>query len=119
MGWFGTSPDRVPDYVATMRAAYGDGGGGDHDRRLAARDDLSPNLFIAEIQMFVIQPLAVDETVQHVTAVQFKGAPDLNERHAAADDRLGRPGRASCWPTTPRCTSATSAACRRGTPSGC
>jgi fatty-acyl-CoA synthase len=39
-----------------------------------------PNLFIAEIQLFVIQPLAVDETVQHVTAVQFRGAPDMNRR---------------------------------------
>jgi hypothetical protein len=28
----------------------------------------------------VLQPLAVDETVQHVTAVQFAGAPDLNRR---------------------------------------
>jgi 3-phenylpropionate/cinnamic acid dioxygenase small subunit len=41
---------------------------------------LFPNLFIAEIQLFVLQPLAVDETVQHVTAVQFKGAPDMNRR---------------------------------------
>ena len=39
-----------------------------------------PNLFIAEIQIFVIQPLAVDESIQHVTALQFKGAPDLNRR---------------------------------------
>ena len=39
-----------------------------------------PNLFIAEIQIFVIQPLSVNETVQHVTAIQFKGAPDLNRR---------------------------------------
>jgi len=39
-----------------------------------------PNLFIAEIQMFVIQPLAVDDSVQHVTALQFKGAPDMNRR---------------------------------------
>jgi len=39
-----------------------------------------PNLFIAEIQIFVIQPLAVDDTVQHVTALQFKGAPDINRR---------------------------------------
>jgi len=27
-----------------------------------------------------LQPLAVDETVQHVTALQFAGAPQLNER---------------------------------------
>ena len=39
-----------------------------------------PNLFIAEIQIFVIQPLSVNETVQHVTALQFKGAPDFNRR---------------------------------------
>jgi fatty-acyl-CoA synthase len=39
-----------------------------------------PNLFIAEIQIFVIQPLSVNQTVQHVTALQFKGAPDLNRR---------------------------------------
>jgi fatty-acyl-CoA synthase len=41
---------------------------------------LFPNLFIAEIQLFVLQPLAVDETVQHVTAVQFRGGADLNRR---------------------------------------
>jgi fatty-acyl-CoA synthase len=39
-----------------------------------------PNLFIAEVQLFVLQPTALDETVQHVTALQFKGAPDLNRR---------------------------------------
>ena len=39
-----------------------------------------PNLFIAEIQLFVLQPTAVDETVQHVTAVMFKDAPDMNRR---------------------------------------
>ena len=39
-----------------------------------------PNLFIAEIQIFVIQPRAVDDTVQHVTAVQFKGGADMNRR---------------------------------------
>jgi hypothetical protein len=41
---------------------------------------LFPNLFIAEIQLFVLQPLAVNKTVQHVTAVQFKGGADLNRR---------------------------------------
>jgi phenylpropionate dioxygenase-like ring-hydroxylating dioxygenase large terminal subunit len=79
LGWFGTTPERHPDYVARMREVHGD----------AAQEILVdgsphvmvfPNLFIAEIQLFVIQPLAVDQTVQHVTAVQFKGAPDLNPR---------------------------------------
>jgi phenylpropionate dioxygenase-like ring-hydroxylating dioxygenase large terminal subunit len=79
LGWFGTTPDRVPDYVAGMERTYGE----------RAREILIdgspqvmvfPNLFIAEIQLFVLQPLAVDETVQHVTAVQLKGAPEMNQR---------------------------------------
>ena len=79
LGWFGTAPERVPDYVARMHEAHGD----------AAREILVdgsphvmvfPNLFLAEIQLFVLQPLAMDETVQHVTAVHFKGAPDMNRR---------------------------------------
>ncbi len=79
LGWFGSTPEKLPDYAAKMRAAHGD----------AAEEILIdgtphvmifPNLFIAEIQMFVIQPLAVDHTVQHVTALQFRGAPDINRR---------------------------------------
>ena len=79
MGWFGTTAERLPDYAARMRKGYGDAAeqilvdGSPHVM-------IFPNLFLAEIQLFVIQPLAVDETVQHVTALQFKGAPDLNER---------------------------------------
>jgi phenylpropionate dioxygenase-like ring-hydroxylating dioxygenase large terminal subunit len=79
MGWFGTTPEKVPDYVASMKQLHGE----------AAQEILVdgsphvmifPNLFIAEIQLFVLQPLAVNETVQHVTAMHFKGAPDLNRR---------------------------------------
>ncbi len=80
LGWFGTTPDRVPDYVAQLEAANG----AEKARELMIDGSphvmLFPNLFIAEIQLFVIQPLAVDETVQHVTAVQYKGSPDMNRR---------------------------------------
>jgi phenylpropionate dioxygenase-like ring-hydroxylating dioxygenase large terminal subunit len=80
LGWFGTTPDRVPQYVAQMERAHG---------AQAAREILIdgsphvmifPNLFIAEIQLFVLQPLAVDQTVQHVTAVQFRDTPEMNRR---------------------------------------
>jgi fatty-acyl-CoA synthase len=79
LAWFGTTPERLPDYVAQMEAAHGE------DARQIMIDGsphvmIFPNLFIAEIQLFVIQPLSVDETVQHVTALQFKGAPDMNRR---------------------------------------
>jgi phenylpropionate dioxygenase-like ring-hydroxylating dioxygenase large terminal subunit len=79
LGWFGTTAERVPDYVAKMRAVHGEAAeeilidGSPHVM-------IFPNLFIAEIQLFVLQPLAVDETVQHVTAVQLAGAPDMNKR---------------------------------------
>lgn len=80
MRWFGTAADRLPEYVSKMKAKYGE------DKAHEIMVDgvrhvmIFPNLFIAEIQLFVLQPLSVNETVQHVTALQFKGAPDLNRR---------------------------------------
>ena len=80
MSWFNTTADRLPDYTARMQAAYGP----ERARQIMIEGTphimIYPNLFIAEIQLFVIQPLSVNETVQHVTALQFKGAPDLNRR---------------------------------------
>ncbi|MEA2347663.1 MAG: hypothetical protein QOG62_1450 [Thermoleophilaceae bacterium] len=80
LGWFGATEDKLPDYVADMNKSYG----ADQAREILIDGSphvmLFPNLFIAEIQIFVLQPRAVDDTVQHVTAVQFKGAPDMNRR---------------------------------------
>ena len=78
--WFGTKAERLPAYVKTMQEAYGP----ERSREIMIDGSphimIFPNLFIAEIQLFVLQPVAVDETVQHVTALQFKGAPDFNRR---------------------------------------
>ena len=79
LGWFGTTEERMPDYAASMRQAYGDEAEGilvDGSPHVM----IFPNLFIAEIQIFVIQPTAVDETIQHVTAIGFKDAPQLTRR---------------------------------------
>src|SRR5690606_2819198 len=80
LSWFGTSTARLPAYAAAMEAAYG----ADRARQImidgTPHTMIFPNLFIAEIQLFVIQPVAVDESIQHVTALQFKGAPDFNRR---------------------------------------
>ena len=80
LSWFNTSAERLPEYVAKMNAAYGP----ERARHIMIEGTphimIYPNLFIAEIQLFVIQPISVGETVQHVTALQFKGAPDLNRR---------------------------------------
>ncbi|WP_439816754.1 aromatic ring-hydroxylating oxygenase subunit alpha [Zavarzinia sp. CC-PAN008] len=80
LAWFGTTEARLPGYAAAMRQAHG---AREADRIMIDGTPhvmIFPNLFIAEIQIFVLQPLAVDDTVQHVTALQFKGAPDLNRR---------------------------------------
>ena len=79
LGWFGTRPEKVQGYVDAMRAAHGD----DAEQILIDGSPhvmVFPNLFIAEIQLFVIQPLAVDDTIQHVTALQFPGCDDMNRR---------------------------------------
>jgi phenylpropionate dioxygenase-like ring-hydroxylating dioxygenase large terminal subunit len=79
MRWFGTTESRVPRYVAAMRGKHGE----DAERILvegAPHVMIFPNLFIAEIQVFNIQPVATDECVQYSTAVQLKGAPELNRR---------------------------------------
>jgi fatty-acyl-CoA synthase len=79
MGWFGTTPERVPAYAAALRDARG----AEADASMidgAPHVMVFPNLFIAEISVFLIQPLAADLCLQLSTAVQFGGAPDLNRR---------------------------------------
>jgi len=79
MRWFGTTEARVPGYVARMREAYGEAA----EQILvegAPHVMVFPNLFVAEIQVFVIQPVSAGECVQHSTAVQLAGAPELNRR---------------------------------------
>lgn len=80
LGWFGTTEAKLPDYVTRMNAAYGP----ERAREIMIDGTphvmIFPNLFIAEIQMFVIEPRGANDSVQHVTALQFKGAPDLNRR---------------------------------------
>ncbi|MCC2596990.1 aromatic ring-hydroxylating dioxygenase subunit alpha [Pusillimonas sp. MFBS29] len=78
--WFGSSAEQQPAYVKAMEEAYGP----ERARKImidgTPHTMIFPNLFIAEIQIFVLQPVAVDETIQHVTAVQFKDAPEINRR---------------------------------------
>jgi phenylpropionate dioxygenase-like ring-hydroxylating dioxygenase large terminal subunit len=79
MRWFGTTEDRVPEYVAAMRALHGEAA----EQILiegAPHVMIFPNLFIAEIQVFNIQPVSVNQCTQYATAVQLAGAPELNKR---------------------------------------
>lgn len=80
LSWFNSSKERLPNYVEQMNAAYGD----EKAREIMIDGTphvmIFPNLFIAEIQLFVIEPVSASETVQHVTAIQFKGSPEINRR---------------------------------------
>lgn len=79
LGWFGTTEEKVPNYVARMREVHGRAAA-DILIEGAPHVMIFPNLFIAEIQLFTIQPLAPDLTVQHATAIQLKAAPEMNKR---------------------------------------
>lgn len=77
--WLGADESKVPDYVRRMGETYGV----ETDRMLIDGPPtlgLFPNVFIGEIHISIFQPLAPGVTVQHVTPVQFKGAPDVNRR---------------------------------------
>ncbi len=116
LGWFGTRPERVPDYVRAMRDAYGDAA----DEILIDGSPhvmIFPNLFIAEIQLFVLQPRAVDAPCS--TSRRSRSPVAMTSTAGCCSRPSGRSDRpASCSPTTPTCTSATSAACSRGRRSG-
>lgn len=80
MYWFNTTAEKLPLYTEAMKKAYGEQRSQEIMIDGSPHIMIFPNLFIAEIQMFVIQPVSVNETIQHVTALQFKGAPDFNRR---------------------------------------
>lgn len=79
LSWVSSTPDEMPEYVSRMHNAYGDRAdefildGPPHAM-------IFPNLFIAEIQVFVIAPRAVDRTIQRVTALQLDHAAELNSK---------------------------------------
>jgi len=79
MKWNGGGAERVPDYVRSMRELHGSAA---EEILIEGAPHLMvfPNLFIAEITLFMIQPVSVRECVQYSTPVQFKGAPDMNRR---------------------------------------
>jgi len=80
LSWFGTTAEKMPDYVNSMNENYGE----ERAREIMIDGTphimIFPNLFIAEIQLFVIEPVSPDESIQHVTALQFKGDEKFNRR---------------------------------------
>lgn len=79
--WTGNIPEaRAPRYVAAMRAAYP---AETAQERLVAGPPhaaIFPNLFIAEMNIMVLQPLGPDETIQWTTPVLLEEGHEINER---------------------------------------
>lgn len=76
----GIEESRLPNYVAAMKKAYGEEGA-----RLRLIDGpphamIWPNLFLAEMSIMIVEPVAADETVHYTTPVQLVGAEELNGR---------------------------------------
>jgi phenylpropionate dioxygenase-like ring-hydroxylating dioxygenase large terminal subunit len=80
LAWCGAGEESLPDYVKAMEERYGKEKA--HELLVDGPPHVMifPNLFIGEIDLFVIQPMAANETVQYQTPLFFKGAPDLNRR---------------------------------------
>jgi phenylpropionate dioxygenase-like ring-hydroxylating dioxygenase large terminal subunit len=81
LGWSGdAAPERVPAYVDAMKEAYGEA---DAIRRLTDGPPhavVFPNLFLAEMNVMMIEPVGPHETVQHSTAVILDGGAEINAR---------------------------------------
>ncbi len=79
--WFGRSPrSAVPAYVEAMEAAYG----AEETHRCFVVGPphtlVFPNLFLAEMNIMMVQPLAPGETVAHTTPAFLAGAPEMNRK---------------------------------------
>jgi hypothetical protein len=74
--WLGTTEEKMPQYVAAMRAAFG---AEEATRRLTegpAHAAIFPNLFLGEMNIGIFQPLSVDECVLWHTPMLLDGVPD-------------------------------------------
>ncbi|MCW2996862.1 MAG: acyl-CoA ligase [Solirubrobacterales bacterium] len=76
--WLGANDRALPDYVKAMESTHGP----DLAQRLLIDGPphtmIWPNLFIAEIFVIIVEPLAVNASIQHQAPFTFVGAPDLN-----------------------------------------
>ena len=78
--WLGTGPDKVPDYVAALEKSHGKERAAELMRLGPPHACIWPNLFLAEMNIVIFQPLAVSKSVQWHTPMLLEGAPGLDFR---------------------------------------
>ena len=79
--WFGRAPrQKLPNYVASLEAAYGPE---KTHRSLVVGPPhtlVFPNLFLAEMNIMVVEPLAAGETIAYTSPALLPGADEMNSR---------------------------------------
>lgn len=78
--WLGTRAEKIPGYVAAMEKAYGKQVAAERFHAGPPHACIFPNLFLAEMNIVIFQPIGVGESVQWHTPMFLKGAPELNFR---------------------------------------
>jgi phenylpropionate dioxygenase-like ring-hydroxylating dioxygenase large terminal subunit len=79
--WFGRAPrSTLPGYVEAMNKAYGPEP--THEAFVVGPPHtlIFPNLFLAEMNVMVVEPLAPGETIAYTTPAFLKGAPEMNRK---------------------------------------
>jgi phenylpropionate dioxygenase-like ring-hydroxylating dioxygenase large terminal subunit len=79
--WFGRTPrSSLPGYVAAMEAARGPA---ETHRAFVEGPPhtlIFPNLFLAEMNIMVVEPIAPGETIAYTTPALIRDAPEMNRR---------------------------------------
>ena len=91
--WFGgTRPEKLPEYMAAMEAAYGKE---EREKRIVEGPPhaiIFPNLFLAELNITYFFPVSANEVVQYYTPLLLKGAPEVNQRAIRQTEGAMGPG---------------------------
>lgn len=94
LAWLGTTRDKVRDYAAALERAYGKEAA---DRILwdgPPHALIFPNLFLGEMNLAVIEPVALGETIHYHTPLLLDGVD------AAFNDRVLRQSEAAMGPAS-------------------
>lgn len=79
--WYGRIPRaKLPKYIADLESAYGPEK--THDSLVVGPPHtlIWPNLFLAEMNIMYVEPIAPDETIAYTTAALFPGQQEMNQR---------------------------------------
>ena len=80
LAWLGVSPDKVSDYRTALMSKYGEERAGRSLWDGPPHAFIFPNLFLGELSLARVEPIAVNATIHHHTAIQFEGVDDQFNR---------------------------------------